>query len=453
MKLFGYEVKKATQPSRINKEAFNKLYDILLRYLGKGQIAWNQNDLRYIIESGYLFNPDTYSIINKIIETASTVQLKLYEIKDEKSFRQYKNLKSFSPENIYDLQRKAFEPVEQSELFDLFENPNKHTTYTLFIQSLLGYYCLLGNSYLNKLTNTGNPDGLTKELQVLPASLTKIVIGDALNPINGYTIEGWNNNDYKFTPEEIYHFKTFNPDYEAGQFMYGALPANNPILKKSNDSYTAACSLLENLGMIGILSSGNDDTIDPDLTKKMEDKLHSRFGGAKNAGKKWVVGHKMEWINLAQSMIDLNLIQGQEQDFIGQCRVYNVDPRLMGYAKYSAFNNMKECRKDFISNNIIPKMYMLTEAINKFVVPAYSLKDNKKYYMDIDIESIPEMQADTDALSARLQSEIEHGIITPADAAKMLARPELTDEKAKQLYMKTSVVPLNPKPIEPKMGV
>ena len=45
----------------INTERFNRLYDSLTRYLGKNQVIWNKNDLKYIVESGYLFNPDTYS--------------------------------------------------------------------------------------------------------------------------------------------------------------------------------------------------------------------------------------------------------------------------------------------------------------------------------------------------------------------------------------------------------
>ena len=99
--------------SNINTDRFNRLYDSLTRYLGKNQVVWNKNDLKYIVESGYLFNPDTYSIINKIIQTASSIQFKLYEVKDEKSFKEYKNIKSLNLEKTYSLRTKAFEPIEQ----------------------------------------------------------------------------------------------------------------------------------------------------------------------------------------------------------------------------------------------------------------------------------------------------------------------------------------------------
>jgi hypothetical protein len=105
--------------------------------------------------------------------------------------------------------------------------------------------------------------------------------------------------------------------------------------------------LIQNLGAIGILSSGNDDTIDPVTTEKMEQKYLERFGGAKNRGKVWMVGHKMDWQSLAQSIVDLDLIQGQEQDFLTLCRIFNVDSRIMGYVNGSTFSNMAEARKDF----------------------------------------------------------------------------------------------------------
>jgi HK97 family phage portal protein len=442
---------KQSSTPRINADNFNKLYDILLQYLGKGQLIWNKNNLKYLIESGYLFNPDTYSIINKIIQTASMCQLKLYEIKDEKSFRQYKNVKSFSPDNMLDFQRKAFEPVEQPEIFKLLEQPNKYNTYTLFIQNLLGYYCLLGNSYLNKIVVNGNKNGVAGELQVLPAYLVKIIAGTPANPIAGYTIENWNKYKYNYTQEEIYHYRTFNPNYDIGQFMYGAPPSIYPTLLKSNDSYEAACSLIQNLGAMGILSSGNDDTIDTETSEKMEQKYKDKFGGAKNRGKIWIVGHKMEWVNMAESITDLNLIQGQEQDFLTLCRIFNVDSRIMGYVKGSTFSNMEEARKDFIQNRIMPLMYMVTESFNKFIIPAFSAQDNKNYYLDVDTNIIPELQQDNDKVSLRLQSEIKRGMITPADAAKQLGYPELTDELAKQLWVGTDVIPMN-KLNEPKQN-
>lgn len=429
--------------SNINTDRFNILYDSLTRYLGKGQVIWNKNDLKYIVESGYLFNPDTYSIINKIIQTASSIQFKLYEVKDEKSFKEYKNIKSLNLEKTYSLRTKAFEPIEQPEIFKLLEAPNKLTTHTLFIQSILGYYCLLGNSYLNKLTITGNADACAASLEVLPAYMVKIILGDSINPIKSYTIENFYDKSFNIPPENVYHFKTFNPSVEQGQFLYGAPPSIYPTLTKSNDSYEASCSLIQNLGAIGILSSGNDDTIDPVTTEKMEQKYLERFGGAKNRGKVWMVGHKMDWQSLSQSIVDLDLIQGQEQDFLTLCRIFNVDSRIMGYVKGSTFSNMAEARKDFLQNRILPLMYMITEGLNKFIIPAFSEKDRKNYYLDIDTDIIPELQEDMNALSLRLQNEIKCGLITPYDASRMLGYPELTDEASKKLYMQSGIVPLS----------
>jgi HK97 family phage portal protein len=341
------EIKKETKATqtRLNEERFDNLFEQLTKMFGKNQLVYNKVDLARIINEGYLFNPDVYSIINKIVQTASMIDWQLYEIKDDKKFKQYKSYKksnSLEQSNYYRV--KALEPIEQPEIMKLLMYPNPYQTSTTFTQSLLGYYCLLGNSYVNKLTIEGSRGNIPGQLQVLPAHLVKIIFGDRQNLIKGYTIDNWDDVRYNFEKENVYHFKTFNPGTDNGQFFYGASPSFNAILTKSNDSYIAATELIRNLGAMGILSTGNDDTIDTEKTKQMENRYSQRFGGASKRGKIWIVGHKMEYQNIAQSITDLNLIQGQEQDFLTLCRLLNVDSRIMGYVKGSTFSNMNEAK-------------------------------------------------------------------------------------------------------------
>ena len=440
------ESKAVTTPiqTNINKDAVNKLYESLTRFFAKNQFIWNKNDLQAVIEQGYLFNPDVYSIINKIIQTASMVAWQMYEVKDKKALARYniyKKANNFDAIQEYNI--KALEPIETHPLLDLLENPNPYSTGTVFDQNLLGYYCLLGNSYLNKLIVTGSKGDVAGQLIVLPAYLVKILFGDNKRLISGYSIDNWNDVKYNFTPEEIYHFKSFNPDYGVGQFMYGANPSVGVSLEKSNQSYQAAIALIANMGAMGLLSSGNDESIDPDSAKLIKERYYEEYGGAKNRGKMMIIGHKMDYVNMAQSITDLNLIQGQEQDFLTMCRVYNVDSRIMGYVKGSTFSNMKEARQDFLQNRILPLKYMQSEAYNKFLLSAWNAISSKQYYLDIDYKSIPELQTDSDKLSLRLQSEIKRGMITPAEAAKQLDYPEITDELAKQLWIGTDMIPMN----------
>jgi hypothetical protein len=110
---------------------------------------------------------------------------------------------------------------------------------------------------------------------------------------------------------------------------------------------------------------------------------------------------------------------------------------------------MNEAKKDFVQNRILPLKYMESEAWNKFIIPAFSKQDNKNYYLDIDVDNIPEMQVDKDKLSTRLQNEIKRGLLSPAEAAKMLGYPELKEEMANQLWIGTDILPMN-KINEPK---
>ena len=457
MKFLNLEIKRTkainTNPkvneSFVNNDQVNKLYEQLTRLMAKGQFVWNKNDFKNIIENGYLFNPDIYAIINKIIQTASMVGYQVYDIKDKKTFRQYINYKKVkNTEATFEFQRKSMEAIGDHPVLSLLEQPNQYSTGTVFDQNMLGYYLLLGNSYLNKVVIAGNPSGKIGELQILPAYMVKIILGTASNIVDGYSIDCWNNLKYKFTPEEIYHFKSFNPDYEVGQFMYGAMPSTYPTMQKSNDSYTAAVSLIQNLGVMGMLSTGDDKTLDPEQAQLVRTKYQDNYSGPKNRGKILVVGQKMDFVNMATSIIDMNLIAGQEQDFLTLCRVYGVDPRIMGFAKYSSYNNMQECKKDFVQNRVLPLKYMQSEAYNKFLMPAFNKEMGRNLYIDVDTNAIPELQVDMNTLSTRLQNEVKCGLITPAEASRILGYDSTANKEADQLFISTSMIPLKkPEPV------
>ena len=144
--LLNIEIKRATKAvttkTRINEDNFNKLFYELTKYFSKGSLMWNKNDLKNVIEEGYLYNPDVYSIINKIVQTASMIDWKLYEVKDTKEFRNYKTYRSKSMiEEATYYRSKSLEEVEQSQIQKLLDYPNDYQTATTFTQTLLGYYC------------------------------------------------------------------------------------------------------------------------------------------------------------------------------------------------------------------------------------------------------------------------------------------------------------------------
>lgn len=446
MNILGYKIikqKTFVKAANTKEDNVNKLYESLVRYFGKDQIVWNRNDFQGIVENGYLFNPDLYAIVNKIISTASKVWWQVYEVKDTKSLQRYKMYqKSQSFEAMQEYQRKSLVPVESHPMLDLLLKPQQGMNATLLDQNMLGFYCLLGNSYLNKVTIAGDKYNSIGELQVLPAYLVKIIFGDSKNIVKAYTIDSWNDVRYNFEPENVYHFKTFNPDYGVGQWMYGAAPSLSNVLTKSNKSYEAAVSLITNLGAMGLLSVGNDDTMSPETAKALKEKYYEEYGGSKNRGKIMIVGQKMDYFNMAQSITDLNLIEGQKEDLLTMCRVMQVDSRIMGHVEGSTFSNMQEARKDFIANRILPLKYMQAECYNDFIMPSFNAAMGKQFYIDVDFDTMPELADDKETLSLRLQNEVKSGIITPAMAAEKLGYQVPTTPEATQLWISNGLKPM-----------
>ena len=118
-------------------------------------IATYQN-LNQDLMDGYMSNETVYSVINKVITTAASVPLKLYN-------------------------------QEGTEVTgwptELLQGPNEDETFTELYKSVLTYYLSVGNGYIYapKLNN-----GTTRELWKLPAPYVVAVSGGWSNPIKGY---------------------------------------------------------------------------------------------------------------------------------------------------------------------------------------------------------------------------------------------------------------------------
>jgi len=159
----------------------------------------------------------------------------------------------------------------------------------------------------------------------------------------------------------------------------------------NNEALTAGVKYLQNGTARGMLVADEGD-LNEVQAKQLKDKFREQHQGANNMGDVIITPKKLSWVNFGLSASDLTLIEQYGQTIKDLCNIYNVPVQLLNNTESSTYNNMKEAKKALYQNAVIPKMTMLRDELNRWLVPHYG----DKLYLDFDFSVIPELQEETD---------------------------------------------------------
>jgi len=326
---------------------------------------------RAYLEEGYEGNVDVYSVIKKIVDTYKAV-----------------------PTIVEKQTREGWELVEDSLIHELMDNPNPSKGYTWDdIDEMIATYLLAnGNSYL--VGQEGLFNSRIAEVDVLPApNVTIKGNDDFFMPQMSYYFE-LNNQRLKFESEQIEHIRFFNPSFmSTTESFKGLSPIEVAarVVKVGNDGWDAYGSLLQNRGALGLLTDKSNRPMLPHETDKAQSALDERVRGVRNQGKTIVTNKDLNYIQLAMSPTDLQLVESNITTLRALCSVYGVDSSLFNDPANQTYNNRKEAEKALYTNAIIPLAKKISDKHTKFIAanlmgPGYRIRK--------DFEEIEALQTD-----------------------------------------------------------
>lgn len=387
----------------IEKSLGSEFYQALLRAVQNNAVYMPDNPEEYV-KQGYLFNPIVYSVVSFICQKAGAIPWGVYEVKNEKALALYKSADPRLPNYKKQLVRtKALVQIEDHELDPLFKSPNILQGWAEFIEQLVGFKLITGNTYVHCIGPTNGVNaGLIHELWTLPAPIVTIVAGDRMQPVQRYELKG--DPSVKIAPEEVIHMKYWTPNWAAGEILYGVSPlqAGRRVVTKSNASYDSSVSSFQNMGAYGFLSAGDGSKDTEGLTEEQAVMIEERLAkktGPKNRGKMLVTSASLKWQQMGMSPADLNIIESDKMDLRTICMLYHVPSELFGDAANKTYANTKEAGSAVYTNAVIPALTQFRDAFNAYIYKRYG----GKIYIDFDTSMISELQDDlalmTQALS------------------------------------------------------
>ena len=333
---------------------------------------WGKSDQASYVNEGFSLNTYVYSIVNRICETASDIPIKLFKI-DSSGDK---------------------EEITSGEIFDFIHRPNEDMSYKDFTHEALAYKLISGNTIQYRLipigfkTPTKRYNLATQYLQV-----------DSKETFKGYQPTlfkyKFGKSEYKYSPEEVVHIKSFNPD-KSDKHCLGMSPlqAGARTVEASNQIITADASMIKNRGAMGMISSSREKPLTAEEKKWADEAVKRRVGGADKFGSIGVTSGDFKFIPFNMSPTDLKILESGVMKLRDICSIYGAKSRMFNDPTGASYNNNLQDSKDFYVNAVIPPLEKEIESLNHNYIRLFSERDNVQYIVELDKEAIEALQED-----------------------------------------------------------
>ena len=391
----------------------------------------------------YMSNSEVFAIVKRISKTVSTVPFYVYKVKNRKALSSY-NAYSQNVSSPADLVKaemmriKAVDEIADSPVNKILEQPNEYQSWSEFLENVIGYKLITGNSYIwaNRVGS-----GKVSEMVTLPPQYIAIISDGTIYGVEGYrfTLVGWDH----IAKEDVIHLKYFNPYFNTNaQQLYGLSPleAAYRSVQRSNEAKDSSVAMLQNQGPRGVLYADEGNDFGPEQAGKLKEDFYQQYGTklggvANNAGNLLIAGAKLGWVNMGLSPVDLNILESEKFTLREICNVYGVNSALFNDPDNKTYNNMKEAKKEMLTQVILPELVLLRDAFNRF----FAAEMGKDYYIDFDITIFPELQEDMKELSSILS---QSWWITPNEKRAAMRYDVINDMTMDEVYIPAGYLPI-----------
>ncbi len=441
MGLFDFFNKKAVNKNSVPRQ-------MILRFMSNGQVAWFSDDTQSMIDNGFLGNHAIYTIQDwKSGKVASCPPI-VYEVKNEKAYKLYRSmLKNATRESLMrakDLQYKALDEVEGTDMQKVLDRPNNMMTWFEFIYGHTTFKDMCGSSYIGG-TRDGILDptqGAIRSMDLLPSQDVVIVSGTQNDPIKEYFLK--TNPDTKIDVRNVLQTRNFSPRYETqSQWMYGLsrLYPLRSILQEYNEAVSSNVKLYQDGGVRDIIFKSNhpqelSDDLTPEQSQAVEDVFNRKIKESGNGGLVFA-NSEVGSIRVGFSPVEMGILESKKILKTDFCAAYHIPDIIFGWSDQTTYNNLSESRKIAVTDAILPELEQLTDGLNNWLVPSYDnvkqpLNNQKqKLVIGFDHEYFAELQEDKNEMIKWLKESP----VTPNEWRRAMHYDDSPEENANKIMV------------------
>ena len=413
----------------------NKYAEAFFKMLGSGYTNYDDNKKTYLNE-GYGANPDVYAIIQQMASKTASIPYCIKRVKDESAKSKLVNLKK-STKQAYNTQQYIKSRILETKAFDEkelpfpLEKPNATQSWSDIFALYKTFIRTTGEFYFYMLSpEEGINKGTPIQCYVLPSHMMQIVLkkdADLLSlesPVSHYILtEG--DIYVEFPADSIIHVKLHNPffDFEGGH-LYGLSPLKSALrnIQSSNEALTNNVKTLQNGGAFGFIYGKGAPLTEPQA-KELKERMLEMDASPERLSKIAGVSSEIGFTRIALTTDELKPFEYLKHDQKAICNVLGWSDKLLNNDDGAKYDNVNNYRKQVVTDNIIPDLMLLEEALQNEFLPRFKGYENT--VIDWDYSELPEMQEDLKQLSDWLNLALDRGVINRNEYREAIKYPLL----------------------------
>jgi len=317
-------------------------------FLGNGAVEWSPRTDGSFAKEGYVQNVIANASIKKVAKAVASVEWEVWQ---------------------------GDTLLTESPFLDLINNPSPTVSKSEFMEALISYGLIYGNSYIEQ----SDIDGVPKELFTLRAD--RMTVKKGITGIPSAYIYRVNSNKFEWDVDpvtgesDVWHIKSFNPVDD----WYGLAPTESGAyaIDQHNESMKWIQALLQNSarpsGAVVVKSKdGQNNTLSDDGYNRLKTQIEEQYSGASNAGRPMLLDGGLEWQAMGLSPSDMSILETKAAAARDIALAYGVPPQMLGIPGDNTYANYKEARCAFWEDTVIPLVDNTKDELNAWLGPKFN---------------------------------------------------------------------------------
>lgn len=345
MGLFDFFIGRAKREAA---EAKTSAAGRLFAWHSVGQPRWTPRRFDKLAEEGYRRNVVAHRCVRTIATACASAKWLLYGRRGQE-FTEHK-------------------------LLDLLARPNPAQSGAALFESVVGFFLISGNSYLEA---AGPERGPPHEIYALRPDRMKVLPGPTGLPAGyEYSVLGKKHvfaADALTGASAILHLKTFNPLDD----WYGLSPIEAAAY--SIDQHNAAGvwnqALLQNSarpsGALVFSPREGPASLSESQFERLKSEIDEHYSGARAAGRPLLLEGGLDWKEMSLSPKDMDFLNAKLQSARDVAAAFGVPPMLVGVPGDATYANYREARLALWEETILPLLDFLADQLNNWLSPRF----------------------------------------------------------------------------------
>lgn len=323
--------------------------------------------------------------------------------------------------SIYNPKTKVMEPISrQDPLFKLVEQPNSYMVWDEFLEACIWYLSVFGDVPIHKAMVDG---AVTAYYPMRSDKVNVITSTDKL--IDRYEFEQSPGKTLKFTPEEVFMIKHFDP-LNAVRGMPDNQAARQSLLADWHANNFNVV-FFGNHAMPGVILK-TDKPLNLTQRRRLRASWRSAFSGSSKAHGMAILTSGLTVESIVPTHRDMQFGELMRESMTRILAARGVPPGVLGMTSGLTFSNLAEQRHLFLVNTLRPTVNMILDRLNKEIFSPIGIN------LEADYEGVLTSSQTIHDRKMEVRGIWRDGLITRNQALEKLGFPLLATPKGEEFF-------------------